>query len=235
MRTCSSMALVVLLGTTAVQASGSTAGTALDRYLNQPRPSLESFEAFRHLEASTRGGSMLGWVDACTTLDRAGFRYRIVDQGGSSVIRRRVLIAALEEERRVRSGGATNTAEIHVANYTFDAPRVDADGLVRVAIKPRRQEQMLIDGAILIAPESGALTRVEGRLAKRPSFWTRHVDVNREYEPLGNVWVPVRMTSEASVLIVGMSSFLMTYDYLTVNDEPIAARRAESRVCRTDK
>lgn len=234
MRRYSSIAFAVLVLASAVHATGGKADVALDRYLNRTGPRLESFEAFRHLEASTRGGAMRGWVDACTTLDRTGFRYRIIDQGGAAVIRHRVLIAALDEERRVRIGGASDAAEIQTANYLFDEPQIDADGRIRVPITPRRQERMLIKGAILLAPESGALTRVEGRLAKRPSFWTRHVDVDRQYEQLADVWVPVHMTSAASVLVVGHSSFEMTYDYLTVNDVPVTPTRVEARACTTE-
>jgi hypothetical protein len=69
---------------------------------------------------------------------------------------------------------------------------------------------------MVVGPEAD-LVRVEGVLSKRPSFWTRRVEVVRRYGRIGGVRVPVAMESTASVLIFGRSTFTMTYDYLTVN------------------
>ena len=68
-------------------------------------------------------------------------------------------------------------------------------------------------------------------LAKRPSLWTRHVDVERRYEPVAEVWAPVSMTSDASVLVVGKSSFAMTYDYISVNGTPIVRQERLAQTC----
>lgn len=65
--------------------------------------------------------------------------------------------------------------------------------------------------------------RVEGLLSKRPSFWTRKVHVMRRYARIDGVRVPVEMQSSASVLVVGESSFSMTYQYMTVNGRAVKA------------
>jgi hypothetical protein len=68
-----------------------------------------------------------------------------------------------------------------------------------------------------VQPSDGDLARIEGRLSKTPSFWTRRVDVVRRYERLGGVRVPVSIESVAHVLIAGRSTFKMTYEYETIN------------------
>lgn len=144
---------------------------------------------------------MRGWLDACTELAGRIFRYRIVDEGGSAQIRRRVLVAALEAEARMRQNVDTRRAALDPRNYTFLDDCEQPDGL----------------------------TRVEGVLAKRPSFWTRRVEVVRRYERIAGVRVPVSMESTADVRILGRSSFTMTYDYRAINGMRLsAAPRAKS-------
>jgi hypothetical protein len=65
-----------------------------------------------------------------------------------------------------------------------------------------------------------ALEAIEGRLVKRPSFWTRRVHVVRQYARMAGVRVPVSMESTADVLIVGRSTFSMRYEYQTINAVP---------------
>ena len=63
--------------------------------------------------------------------------------------------------------------------------------------------------------------RIEGRLSKAPSFWTRRVEVVRHYERINGVRVPVAIESVASVLIAGRSTFKMTYQYETINGQQV--------------
>lgn len=67
------------------------------------------------------------------------------------------------------------------------------------------------------------LVRVEGRLAKAPSFWTRRVDVVRTYGRVGGYRVPIETTSVASVLMAGESSFSMRYTYERINGRVVGA------------
>ena len=61
----------------------------IDRFLAPDHPPLESYRAFRHLTASTRGGRMQASIDAWTSLDPVhGFRYEITSRDGSSLIQR---------------------------------------------------------------------------------------------------------------------------------------------------
>jgi hypothetical protein len=72
------------------------------------------------------------------------------------------------------------------------------------------------------------LTRIEGKLSKTPSFWTRRVDVVRRYERKAGVRVPMSIESVAQVLIAGRSTFKMTYEYETVNGHHVGEPRPSS-------
>ncbi len=82
---------------------------------------------------------------------------------------------------------------------------------------------MLIAGAAFVSRDDADLVRVEGLLSKRPSFWTRKVYVVRRYARIDGVRVPVEMQSSASVLLVGESSFSMTYQYTNINGRAVRA------------
>jgi hypothetical protein len=77
-------------------------------------------------------------------------------------------------------------------------------------------------GAILVEPDSADLLRIEGRLAKSPSFWTRRVEIYRAYQRIGGVRVPTRVTSRASLRLFGASTLEMTYEYEEINGQPAA-------------
>ena len=63
------------------------------------------------------------------------------------------------------------------------------------------------------------MRRVEGRLAKSPSFWTRSVDVVRHYARRAGRQVPVEVQSLADVKVVGPTQFVMKYEYESVNGQ----------------
>jgi len=156
-------------------------------------------------------------IEAWTALDPTeGFTYEVIAEEGSAVIRRRVLIAALETERAVRPADAARAA-LTLDNYDFLDIHDRQDNLIKMDVRPRRRHVMLVDGSLFVAGGSADLIRVEGELSRRPSFWTRKVRIVREYQRLEGVRVPVAMRSTADVLIVGPSSFVMTYRYTEIN------------------
>lgn len=153
-----------------------------------------------------------------TTLDQvSGFRYEILAQEGSGIVRDRALIPILKAEARALADGTTARSALTTANYEF----FPGQGEGWVQIRPRRRDTLLVDGAILTDPADGDLLRIQGRLAKNPSFWTSRVEVTREYQRIGAVRVPVRVASRAWIKLVGASTFEMTYEYEEINGEPV--------------
>jgi hypothetical protein len=186
----------------------------INRFLEPDEAPLVSYRAFRHLTASTRGGRMSASVDAWTTLDPVhGFNYEVTSRTGSGLIQGRVLVAALQAEQDANRASDPAQSALTRANYEFLDITPETPRLVKVDVKPRRKHE----------PASADLVRIEGELSKRPSFWTRRVRVIREYERIEGVHVPVSMRSTADVLIVGPSSFEMSYRYVEINGKPVSS------------
>jgi hypothetical protein len=227
--TLSSLAFVVSLGADEPPAPA-TSG-ALEQFLaTGSHHAVQDYRALRRLEAVNDKFGKQGWIEAWTELTPGGFRYEIVAEGGSSYVRGKVLEAALKNEQRLFEKGDLARADLTVRNYEFlAANQIQDDGLVRVALKPRREDQVLIAGAMWLNAGTGDLIRIEGTLARSPSFWTRRVEIVREYDRIGGVRVPVRVESTAQVKIAGVSHFVMTYDYERINGKLVGAPASSAR------
>lgn len=196
----------------------------IERWLAQTDARPTSYRAHRRLSAANKRFDKSGWVDVITEFDRTrGFHYEIVGTGGSEYIRRKVLVPVLEREQRALASDEPERAAVTGANYTFGDPDTGDDGLVRISILPRRKEELLVAGAVVLSSD-GDLLRLEGRLARNPSFWTRRVDVVRRYARINGVRVPIEVTSTAQVFVAGTSSFVMCYDYETVDGTAVDSR-----------
>jgi len=182
-----------------------------------------AYRAIRRLEATS--GDRQGWLEAVTKYSPGkGFDYEITSEGGSSVIRGKVLRAVLEGEREVISQGDSARSSLARENYTFQPNGVDDDGLANVLLLPRRKEPVLVDGTMFLQPSDGNLVRLEGRLAKSPSFWVKNVDIIRKYERINGLVVPVALESTAQVRLLGGAATLrMTYRYSEIDGRTVSS------------
>ena len=200
-------------------AAGTESSQAMEKFFQRP-PAAFSYRAHRRLEAAGNGQS--AWLDAQTTFSRnTGLSYEVTAEGGSGYIRSRVLHALLEEERRSIGNGDLGSAEISRANYEFRSEGVDRDGLAQVALQPLRKERTLIDGRMFLKAADGTLLRIEGRLAKSPSFWITKVDIVRSYRVMNGALMPVALESRAQLRVMGAATLHMTYHYSDVNEQPV--------------
>ncbi len=170
-------------------------------------------------------------MDAWTEVEPAGgFRYQIVAEDGSGYIRSHVLAAALAGEQKMWAAGDSVRAALTRENYVFaDRDSSAAESLTALGVTPRRKDVLLVHGAIFVDPGDADLMRVEGRLSKTPSFWTRRVEVVRRYQRINGVRVPISVESVAQVLIAGRSTFQMTYEYETINGERVGTPQPRTR------
>jgi hypothetical protein len=215
-------ALAVACAVANVHAQPPAQQTVLQRFLARAEEPPVEYRALRRLEAQNPKFKQSAWMQAWTEYDHVnGFRYQIVDEGGSGYIRNKVLRAALDGERKIWADHEPQKSSFNHDNYMFDDGEVSADGLASVGVKPKRKDVLLVEGAIFVQPSDGELSRIEGKLSKTPSFWTRRVDVVRRYERMAGVRVPVEIESVAQVLIAGRSTFKMTYEYQTINGQHV--------------
>jgi len=187
------------------------------------------YRARRRLEAVNRRFDKEASLEVTTEFDPdRGFSYAVLEEAGSSLVRNRVLRAALETEAKTIASGATQSA-LTPENYFIADAGEDERGLVRLRLQPRRKDQLLVDGFVLVTPGNAEVVRIEGRLAKNPSFWITRVEIVRRYESVLGFNVPVEVSSEAQMRIFGPSSFRMRYRYESIHGiaVPASAPRAD--------
>jgi hypothetical protein len=180
-----------------------------------------AYRAVRRLEAAN--GTRTGWLEAVTEYaPGTGFRYQVTAEGGNSSIRNKALRAVLDAEKDVIARGEVRRTALVDDNYTFHPKGVDDEGLVTVLVSPRRKEPALVSGHISLAPD-GRLVRLQGQLAKSPSFWIRSATVVRTYDRIAGSVVPVALESRAQMRMLGQATLHMTYEYSHINGQPVAA------------
>src|SRR4051812_47065140 len=186
---------------------------------------LTSYRAFRRMHAKSERFNQEGWLDAWTEFDTSGFHYTIVNERGSDYVRNKVLKAVLLREQEIVADGADKAA-LTEDNYTFS--EVDEqDGLRYVTLTPKRKDIMLVEGRMVLSADGTDILRVEGKLAKNPSFWTSLVNVIRHFAKFDGVRVPVATESVAKVKFAGQSRLDVSYEYESINGRrvSVAARQ----------
>ena len=204
----------------------------VDRFLRSAGPPLVSYRARRTLTASALGGRVSGSVVADTSLDGNGiFRFEIVREEGSNIVRERVLKPALRAEEQSHAEHEIENVALTSRNYDFQIGPKPPPGTFQLALVAKRRSPMLLNGAATLRAEDADLLRFEGSPARMPSVWTRQVNVVCEYARINGVRVTIGIQSYADVRLVGDSAFAMNYEYTMINGRPVtpADRRRPSR------
>jgi hypothetical protein len=217
-RPLAALAVAALLALPLGAQSAPANSPLINRVVARNDPPAQQYRALRRLDAQSAKLGAAAWMEAWTEVDPdVGFRYQIAGEGGSNFIRSQVLKPWLENEQKMWAAGDPERASFTFDNYAFDDRGVAADGLACLGVKSRRKDMLLVDGSIFVNAADGDLVRIEGRLSKTPSFWTRRVEVVRHYQRINGVRMPIAIETVAQVLIAGRSTFSMTYEYETVN------------------
>jgi hypothetical protein len=197
---------------------GEAVEPALVRFLSRPDEPLKQYRAIRHMEAENARFNLRGSIDAMTSLGPDGrFDYTILRESGSDYIRGKVLKSVLKNEEKLFATTDPSRAAVTASNYELNGAEPAEPGVVRLFAKPRRRDMSLVDGSVFVTRDDADLLRVEGRLAKNPSFWTTRVDVVRRYDRVSGIRVPVRLDTTAQIRIAGASTMSVVYDYEMVN------------------
>lgn len=198
-----------------------------------PRPvlaeaPLEQYRAYRRMHARNERFGHEAWLEAWTEFDGRAFRYDIVREHGSEYVLNKVLRKVLAREREIIADGGADRAELSPDNYDFLEPVSHGRNVRYVLLKPKRKDVVLVDGRMVLDRSGTELLRVEGLLAKNPSFWTSRVNVIRDFVRVNGARVPVSTESIAQVKFAGTSRLLVSYEYESVNGRPVSAtaRRA---------
>ena len=194
------------------------AGTAQDEPLLalQEAP-VTQYRALRKMHARNEKFGQEAWIEAWTELNGTSFNYEITSERGSEYIRNKVLKTMLMREQELVNRGESGRAEISSENYAFQESGEAQDGFRYVLLKPKRKDMLLVNGRMVLNPQGTELLRVEGTLAKNPSFWTSSVNIVREFAMVEGIRVPVTTATVAKLKLAGQAHLDVRYEYETIN------------------
>lgn len=193
----------------------------LERVVAQTTRSNLMIRATRELFAGTVSGKHQSWMTVETTVTPAGhFSWHVLDQSGSERTRGRVFRALLESEAESWRSGARDAA-LTPANYHFDLQPAARSGEYTLRLRPRRADARLVDGTLTVNADGYPL-KLEGRLAKAPSFWVKSVTIVKYFGRFSGVALPTVVESLADLKLFGRSTLTMRYRYHEVNGHAVA-------------
>jgi hypothetical protein len=207
----------VLVAATATQAQPPPdADLVLRRFLARPDEPVIRYESRWRLEAENPRFGLSGRLVASVSLHPgSGFAFVVTSESGSGRVRRH-LTELLEKERSAHAEGLVARSSLTAENYDFSPAGPVEDGH-RLAVRPRRREDRLVEGFVVVRAEDAELLRLEGRLVKRPSFWTREVRIVREYGRVAGQRVPLVHRATARMLVAGVSRLTIRFEYDMIN------------------
>ncbi len=133
-------------------------------------------------------------------------------QEGSAFLIKQVFSRMLEGEKESVLPEARQRSAMTPENYEFrlaGQERLHGRPAYKLEVTPKREDTFLIRGHIWVDAEDFAVVRAEGRVVKRPSFWTRTVDVTRTYKKVGPFWLPDRTESVNEILLFGTTRVML--------------------------
>lgn len=96
--------------------------------------------------------------------------------------------------------------EISPANYDFEyAGESDCSGsrCFVLTLKPKRNCKDLIEGKAWVDQDSYLIRRIEGELAKSPSWWVKKATVVVEYGAVEGMWLQTKSIADAKLRMIG--------------------------------
>jgi hypothetical protein len=140
--------------------------------------------------------------------------FTVVSEAGSKIIRSRVFHPALAAEQEAVRSDLKLQSTIGPDNYDFSLlgeEEVRNRRCYVLGAHPKRKDKFLLRGRVWIDAADYAVARVQGELVKLPSFWTRRVEYLRDYQKVGEFWLPLRDESVSQILIFGRSTLTITH------------------------
>ena len=147
-------------------------------------------------------------------------KFAVTSEKGSVLVRRLVLNALIASEIETTAGKQHHDSAISPANYTLDLLGEQLVGpyhcIVAQAI-PKRRDKYLFEGKVWIDADDYAVVRIEGRPAKKLSFWIQRADFVRQYQKIDGFWLPQRDMTFVDVRLYGKRVLTIDHHDYSVN------------------
>jgi hypothetical protein len=162
----------------------------------------------------------------------------VIAEEGSSVVRHLVLSRLMESEASVAAGDHSDSS-ITPTNYAFQLLGDEKLGIHHcfvVAATPKRKDTYLFEGKVWIDSTDFAVVQIVGHPVKKLSFWITRADFIRQYEKVGDFWLPAKDQTFVDVKLYGKKILSIEHHIDSVNgaenvaaEEPATVFSAGSR------
>jgi hypothetical protein len=184
---------------------------------------LQSYSVTRTYQIQTPEGKL-----AAQTVVRMDYRapdaktFEKTSEKGSGVVRHLVFDRLMDSETESSTGKEHKDSALTPANYDFRFAGVEDVGpyhCLVLEVTPKRKDKYLFEGKIWIDSQDFAVARIEGRPAKKPSFWINHADFVREYQKVDGFWLPLRDETQVDVKLYGKRVFTIDHGHYVVQGQ----------------
>jgi len=149
-----------------------------------------------------------------------GKTYEVLSETGSDLLRKQVLDAILDNERRLSQPVNRATAILTSANYnmTVKGPdTIDGRSCVVVSLDPKRDSPYLFKGTIWVDAQDDSIVQLQGTAAKSRSVLTGPAEVQRQYAKIGGFPMATHVKAVSNSWLLGQTIIKIDYtDYAIV-------------------
>lgn len=168
---------------------------------------LQSYAVTRTYEIRTHEGKL-----AAQTVVRMEYRapdvkkFEKTSEKGSGIVRHMAFDRWMDSESESSTGKEHQDSALTPANYAFYFPGQEDVGPYHcfvLQVTPRRKDKYLFEGKIWIESRDFAVVKIEGRPARKLSFWINQADCVRECQKVDEFWLPLRDETQVEVKVYG--------------------------------
>ena len=132
--------------------------------------------------------------------------FQTIETHGIGWIERRVFRGLMDAERDTATGRNRHDSDVTSDNYDAELigsePQHGRDCYV-LALRPKRNDKYLFRGKVWVDKEDFGITRIEGEPAHSPSFWVTRAPFVREYQRIGEFWLPLQDETHSQIRFAG--------------------------------
>jgi hypothetical protein len=182
---------------------------------------LEHYSVVRTYEVRNHDGKMSAQEIVRMDYQAPGNKtFLKTSEKGSGNVRRMVFDRLMESESETAAGREHHDSALTPANYTFTRIAEEDLGPYHcyvLQVTARRKDKYLFEGRVWVDAQDFAVVKIAGHPAKKLSFWINRADFVRQYQKIGEFWVPYRDETIVHVRLIGERLFTIDHEEYSIN------------------
>jgi hypothetical protein len=131
----------------------------------------------------------------------------------------------MQAEREALVAEAQRRSALNNDNYDFTLvgyEKTPSGFMYVLLVEPRTKSKFLYRGRIWVDARDFAVTRLEAKPAKNPSFWTRDSEIEELYMKVNEFWLPARNHTVTAIRLGGCAELTIQYkNYQITSADPV--------------